>query len=52
MYMDDRGAEKPDLEVRIKNTSSTAIQPRTRLSFSLSDKAGAVLSDPRKMGML
>jgi hypothetical protein len=29
-----------------------SIQPRAKLSYSLHDKVGAVLSDSRKMGMI
>lgn len=36
----------------MKKSSSLATQPRTKLSLSLTEKAGAILSDPRKMGML
>lgn len=53
MFMDDRTYNDAlDLTKQLMSYSSLTIQPRAKLSLSLHDKAGAVLSDSRKIGML
>ena len=51
MYMDsDPNTEKADLSARIK--SQYSLPKGGKLSLSLHEKVGTVLSDNRKMGML